>query len=98
VPVRGTTAWHHARLERKVIVNEGRHEATGTRIFCAWDDCDRDAYDLYKLVVNYAKSGFPPYRTTYAFCSERHLLFFENAARNFGRLPAGTRRSLLPGR
>lgn len=99
MPVRGTTLWRHARNEKRVIVNEGENNPqTGTRIFCAWDDCDRDGFELYKLVVNYAKPGFPPYRTTYVFCSERHRLYFLNSHRDFGNLPAGTRSALLPGR
>jgi hypothetical protein len=98
VPVRGTTAWRHARLERKVVATEGRGSpVTGTKVFCAWDDCDRDGFELYKVVVNYAKPGFRPYVTRYVFCSERHRLFFLNASRDFGNLPAGTRHSLLPG-
>jgi len=34
----------HARHERFIIINEGEHEQTGTRILCAWSDCERDAF------------------------------------------------------
>lgn len=90
MPVRGTTRWLHARNEKKLVVNEGKHEATGTKIFCAWEDCDRDAYDLYKIVINHGRPA-TPYRTTYAFCSERHRQYFIHSHRDHGNLPPGTR-------
>lgn len=101
MPVRGSSAWQHARIHRKIIINED--ESTGQRgekIYCAWEDCDEDAYHLYKVRVNYgmdgpARYGGQPYNTWYAFCSERHRQYFINSHRDHKNLPSGEK-SLLP--
>lgn len=85
----------HARHHKKIIINEGRHEQTGGKILCAWEDCPRDAYDLYKVAVNYGTAQ-QPYVTWYAFCCERHLAFFVNSHRDNGKLPAGLRHLSVP--
>lgn len=95
MPVRGTTAWLHARHAKRIVINEGDHEATGGFIFCAWEDCDRDAVSLYQLVVNHGRES-TPYVTRYAFCSERHRDYFAHSHRDHGNLPPGARSTALP--
>ncbi len=84
-----------ARHARYVIINEGDHEQTGGKILCAWEDCDRPGYDLYKVVIDYGSPG-RPYVTRYVFCSERHRLYFAHSHRENGKLPSGSKRLLPP--
>ena len=88
--VRGTT---YARHMRRVIIREGAQE--GERIWCAWDDCDKHGYDAHRVRINEAKPGFPAKYINYVFCSNRHMEFWKNSHRQFGRLPAGSRSSIL---
>ncbi len=80
----------HARHHRKAVINEGDHPDTGGKILCGWQDCDRDGYDLYKLVVDYGRPG-RPYVTRYVFCSERHQAYWAWSHRSLGNLPPGLR-------
>lgn len=77
--LRGTTTARHAK---KIIINEAGGDR-GERILCAWDDCDRDAVALHVVRVDHGSPGHP-YRTTYAFCTERHRQFWLNGHRNYG--------------
>lgn len=88
--VRGTS---HARLHRKVIIREGADE--GGKIFCGWDDCDRDGLMLYGVRQNDARPGFPAQWVTFVFCSERHKQYWLQSYHRpgtHGRMPAGLRR------
>lgn len=76
--LRGTTTARHAK---KIIIREGA--ADGERISCAWDDCDNDAVQLYRILIDHGSKGHP-YRTWYAFCSQRHLEYWRNGHRDYG--------------
>lgn len=46
--VRDTSAWRHATLQRKVI----NLDHDGDRhVMCAWDTCEKDGYENYKVRV-----------------------------------------------
>lgn len=81
------------RIARKIIIRESG-PAEGQRIFCAWDDCDRDAVDLHKAVVNHGTAA-TPYVVRYAFCTDRHKMFWVNSHRAMGKLPAGYRLTIV---
>ncbi len=92
--VRDTTAWRHAIIQRKVINNDS---GEGRKIMCAWDTCERDGYEMYKIRENDAASGHTPRWYNYVFCTERHKQYWINNMRpgNNNNLPAGYRRSII---
>ena len=73
MPVRGTTYARH--LKRVINMDEGgdgRVTSSGTHyIMCAWNPCDKDGYELYKIRVNDAARGSAPKYINYVFCSEK---------------------------
>lgn len=76
----------HAIIQKKVI----NRDAWGDRkIVCAWDDCERDGFDLYKCRVNYGTPGYPQV-VRYVFCSERHRQYWIHSHRSYGNLPSGS--------
>jgi len=93
----------HARIGRKIINFD-----TGGYGVCAWAECDADACSLYQTRHHeHARSircDSPLARhITYAFCTERHKLYWDNATgpnalesiartgRAWGNLPVGDR-------
>lgn len=76
MPVRGTTAWQHARIEKRIINRDeggwGRITSSGTHYnLCSWLDCSNDALELYKVRVATHEKGYEERYMNYAFCSER---------------------------
>ena len=76
MPVRGTTAWQHARIQKRIINldegGDGRVTSSGTHyVLCAFAPCDKDGYELYKARENIAAAGNPPDYRNYVFCSEK---------------------------
>jgi hypothetical protein len=69
MPVRGTTAWRHAILQRKVI---NLDHAGDRYVMCAWDTCEKDGYESNKVVTHEGASGYEDKTITYVFCSENH--------------------------
>ena len=81
----------------KYVIN---HDRGGTRIVCAWDECDQDGYELHKVRSHEHANGIPcdspvARHISYVFCSDRHKLYWLNAtgemareseARNNGRI------------
>lgn len=102
--VRGTS---HALAQKKVV----NLDRGGTFVACAWDECDRDGFELFKVRAH----EHPPTwaceqgsHVTFVFCSERHKLFWLHSSgkrardlearydgRVYGMLPPGTRRTVL---
>jgi hypothetical protein len=94
----------HARIGRKIINFD-----TGRYGICAWAECDQDANSLYQTRAHEHARSIPcddPWlgrHITYAFCSERHKLYWDNATggnalrsieatgRAYGNLPVGDR-------
>jgi hypothetical protein len=93
MPVRGSTEWRHAILEKKVI----NHDRGGTHVMCAWDTCERDAFENYKVRINNANPGQEPRYMNYTFCCETHKQYWINNTRpgNNNNLPPGTTRRYL---
>ena len=91
MPVRETTAWSHAIIQKKVI----NHDRGGTFVLCGWDTCEKPGYENNKCVVNEAAPGHPPKTITYVFCTERHRQYWINSICDVNNLPAGYRRSIL---
>lgn len=76
MPVRGTTRWQHARVEKRIINRDeggwGTVTSSGTHYtLCAWLDCDNDAFELYKVRVATHEEGYEERYMNYAFCSEK---------------------------
>lgn len=76
MPVRGSTAWQHARIQKKIINldqgGDGRVTTSGTHYtLCAWNDCTNDACSLFNVRVKTHKEGYEERFMNYAFCSER---------------------------
>ena len=76
MPVRGTTRWQHAIIEKKIINRDeggdGRVTASGTHyVICAYGACERDATTVHEVRVNTARRGYEPRIMHYAFCSEK---------------------------
>lgn len=93
MPARDTTAWRVGIHERKVI----NHDRGGTHVMCAWDTCERDGFETYKIRTNTAKAGREPRYMTYVFCSERHKQYWLNNVRpgSNNNLPPGMRLTIL---
>lgn len=82
MPVRGTTAWRHAIVAKKIINRDeggcGTVTSSGTHyVMCAWSDCERDATTLFSVRE---RTHAPHIRdddpwnarfVIYAFCSEK---------------------------
>jgi hypothetical protein len=80
----------HAKIQ-KAIINLDHGGAK--HVMCAWDDCEQDGFEMYKLRINYGKAETPHY-VNHVFCSDRHKDYFIHAARqdaSYGRLPPGSR-------
>jgi hypothetical protein len=65
-----------------------------TWIRCAWFECEREGYELYKSVFHEHASTLAcdnpvSSHVHFIFCTERHRQFFRNSHLNFGQLPAG---------
>jgi len=91
MPVRGTTAWNHAIVEKKVI----NHDRGGTFVLCAWDTCERHGYETNKCVERISRPGQPLLTITYVFCTERHKQYFVNSIHDVNNLPPGFKRSII---
>jgi hypothetical protein len=91
MPVRGTTAWRHAIIQKKVI---NLDHGGSKHVMCAWDTCEKDGYENNKVVVH--EGVAPNIRDiTYVFCTERHKAYWLNSVRDVNNLPPGYRRSIL---
>lgn len=66
MPVRGTTEYRHAIIQKKVI----NHDRGGTKVMCAWSYCEKDGYELYKVRVRDSAPGQPLKYLYYVFCSQ----------------------------
>lgn len=75
------------RIHKKVLSMD-----SGQWILCAWDECDRQGYELYKVRVREGQTIIQ-----YVFCSERHKQYWIESSRSLsGRLPSGARSMLAP--
>jgi hypothetical protein len=83
--------WDHGIVEKRVI---NLDHAGDRHVMCAWDDCERDGFDLHQVRINYGKAG-TPHVVKHVFCTERHKQFFINSHRAYGVLPPGYRRSFI---
>jgi hypothetical protein len=81
----------HAIIEKRVI---NLDHAGDRHVACAWDDCERDGFDLHMVRVNYGKAD-TPHIVKHVFCSERHKQYWINSVRGYGKLPPGFRRSVI---
>jgi len=92
MPVRGTTAWGHAIIQKKVI---NLDHGGAKHVMCSWDTCEKDGYENNKVVVRDNAPGYEPKTITYIFCTERHKQYWLNSIRNVNNLPPGFKRSIL---
>lgn len=84
-----TTYQQHARIMRKII----NHDSGGNRtIVCAWDECDRPGYQLYRTIYCQHPQNMScqdahdmlavmhgqSAHYIMVFCSEQHRGFFRN--------------------
>lgn len=81
----------------KYVIN---HDRGGTRVVCAWDECDKDGFDNNRVRQHEHARSIPcdsglAKHVTFVFCSDRHRLYWLNAtgemareseARNQGRI------------
>jgi len=81
----------HAIIHKRVI---NLDHAGAKHVMCAWDDCDRDGYDLHMVRINYG-TDVTPHVVKHVFCTERHKQFFIHSHRQYGRLPPGYRLSII---
>lgn len=87
MPVRGTTQWNHAIVQKKVI----NHDRGGTYVMCAWDTCERNGFENNKVIIHEGQGK----TTTYVFCTERHRQYWINSIRDMNNLPSGYKRGIL---
>jgi len=65
------------------------YDSSQTCLPCFWQDCNKAAQMQFRAVVRQADHD-----VWFAFCSERHKMYWVNGHRAFGTLPAGAK-SLL---
>ncbi len=94
---------HRAIVARKAInFDHAANGGTVKFVMCAWDDCEKSGYELYKVVIETGniKNGSPSRPLTYIFCCERHRQYWVNASLQakrgftdhlYGSLPPGYR-------
>lgn len=92
MPVRGTTRWAHAIVQKKVINFD---HGGAKHVMCAWDTCEKDGFENNKVVEHQASDGSNSNDITFVFCSERHKQYFLHSTRRAGNLPPGYRRSMV---
>lgn len=67
MPVRGTTEYRHAIIQKKVInLDHGGNR----NVMCAWSYCEKDGYEMYKVRVRDSAIGAPLKYLYYVFCSQ----------------------------
>jgi hypothetical protein len=81
----------HAIIHKRVI---NLDHAGARHVMCAWDDCERDGFDLHQVRINYGTAA-TPHVVKHVFCTDRHKQFFINSHRKYGRLPPGYRLSII---
>jgi hypothetical protein len=93
MPVRDSTEWRHAILDKKVI----NLDRGGTHVMCSWDTCENDSFETYKVRVNQAARGYSPRYMNYTFCCETHKQYWINNVRpgSNNNLPPGVNRRYL---
>lgn len=91
MPVRDSTEWRHAILEKKVI----NHDRGGTYVLCAWDTCERYGFETYKAIERISAPGYPLQTLTYVFCTERHKQYFIHSLVQANQLPPGFKKSIV---
>lgn len=107
MPVRGTSEWGHAIIEKKAINMD--HAANGGDckfVMCAWDTCEKDGFETYKVVTETGNvsGGYESRPLTYIFCCERHRQYWIHSAHQakrgydthrHGDLPSGYKGSII---
>ena len=65
------------------------------RLMCCWDTCDRDGFDLYKVIlhehIGRCDEAEPSAHPAMVFCSERHKQYHVHSTKALGNLPPGYR-------
>jgi hypothetical protein len=74
-------------LKKAINMDHAANGGTVKFVMCAWDDCEKDGYEMYKLVT---QTGNPNYHDamgndysrplTYLFCCERHRQYWINGS------------------
>lgn len=72
---------------------------SGNWIPCAWFECERPGYELYKGVFHEHARELACHHPlsnhiNFIFCSERHKQLYRNSHVEFGKLPAGYQTSI----
>lgn len=81
----------------KYVIN---HDRGGTKVVCAWDECDKPGYECHKVrshehAHSISCGSSLAKHISYVFCSDRHRLYWlnctgemarESEARNNGRI------------
>lgn len=66
-------------------------------IRCAWFECERPGYELYKSILHEHAPGLPCDRgdhVNFVFCSERHKQLYRHSHIEFGKLPPGFKKTI----
>jgi hypothetical protein len=85
------------RIYKKILNRD--HGGETHWIPCAWADCERSGYELFKAVVHDHNNAYPctapgAKHVWYPFCTERHKQYWVNSHRANGNLPAGSANTL----
>lgn len=83
-----------ARIARKVL-----SRSSDTWILCAWFECDRQGFELYKTILHEHSRSLPcdsmfSEHVNFVFCSERHKMLYVHSHKAFGQLPPGYKLSI----
>lgn len=89
-------------LKKAINMDHAANGGTVKFVMCAWDDCEKDGFEMYKVVIETGnvKGGYPSRPLTYIFCCERHRAYWINSSLQgrygfeghaYGQLPKGMR-------
>lgn len=65
-------------------------------IRCAWFECEKPGFELYKSVLHEHGRGIPCEQgdhVNFVFCSERHRQLYRHSHVEFGKLPPGFKKT-----
>lgn len=88
------------RNTKKILSLDAEARGDAPWLVCCWEDCERQAVDLHKVMRHEHARGLPcsspmAKHPWYTFCSNRHRELFAHSHISRGNLPTGSRGGIL---
>lgn len=87
-------------IGKKILNRDRQLQGDTAWLKCCWDDCERPAVSLHKVLKHEHAKGLPcnspmSKHPWFTFCSEKHRQYFIHSHIAHGRLPTGEHGRLL---